>query len=108
LLPFMPLPSGKKRRSFSLKRAYACGHHEDGLVEAAGVEPVTGIENTQVIDFKKGSKGSNGQKGKSTVQTLYKIGLSSAAACAYLPCANLILNAPPDSETRFRSVPVKN
>jgi len=46
-------------------------------VEAAGVEPAHGIDNTQVADFKKGEKG---KKGESTVQTLYKIELPSMSA----------------------------
>jgi hypothetical protein len=45
------------------------------MVEAAGVEPVQGIENTQVTDFEKSQKGKKGQKGKSNVQTLYKIAI---------------------------------
>jgi hypothetical protein len=50
------------------------------MVEAAGVEPVQGIDNTQVADFKKGEKDRKGQKSKSAVQTLYKIVLSSPPA----------------------------
>ena len=46
-------------------------------MEAAGVEPAPGIVNTQVTDLKKGEKGKKGQKGESTVQTFYKIDLSS-------------------------------
>jgi hypothetical protein len=42
------------------------------MVEAAGVEPAQTIENTQVADFTTGQNGKKGQKGKSTVQTLYK------------------------------------
>ena len=53
-------------------------------MEAAGVEPAQGIDNTQVADFKKGEKGEKGQKGKSTVQTLYKISLSSTSNRARL------------------------
>ena len=43
------------------------------LVEAAGVEPVQDVENTQVVHFNNGQNGQKGQKGKSTVQTLYKM-----------------------------------
>ena len=53
------------------------------MVEAAGVEPVPGIENMRVADFKKGEKGKKGQNGKSTVQTLYKKERSSIAICAF-------------------------
>jgi hypothetical protein len=42
-------------------------------VEAAGVEPAQDVENTQVVDSKNGQNSEKGQKGKSTVQTLYKM-----------------------------------
>jgi hypothetical protein len=42
------------------------------VVEAAGVEPAQALENTEVVDFRKGQKSKKGQKGESTVQTLYK------------------------------------
>lgn len=40
------------------------------MVKAAGVEPVQDVENNQVVDS---NNGKNGKKGRSTVQTLYKI-----------------------------------
>jgi hypothetical protein len=43
------------------------------LVEAAGVEPAQDVENTQVVDPNNGQNGKKDQKGKSTVQTLYKM-----------------------------------
>jgi hypothetical protein len=41
------------------------------LVEAAGVEPVISIENTQLTDSENASNSSNATIAKSTVQSLY-------------------------------------
>jgi hypothetical protein len=43
------------------------------MVEAAEVEPAQHVENNKVVDFRIGRTGKKGQKGKSTVQTLYKM-----------------------------------
>ena len=42
------------------------------LVEAAGVEPATRIENTQLIDSEIASNAENATISKSAVQSLYK------------------------------------
>jgi len=45
---------------------------DDELVEAAGVEPATRIENTQLIDSEIASNAENATISKSAVQSLYK------------------------------------
>jgi hypothetical protein len=48
------------------------------MVEAAGVEPVHRIANTQVIDSKNGQKGQNGYISDCCMQNAYKNVTSSA------------------------------
>jgi hypothetical protein len=47
------------------------------MVEAAGVEPVQDVENTQVVDSRNGHNGKKGQKGKSTVQNCFSMTVQS-------------------------------
>ncbi len=42
------------------------------LVEAAGVEPATHVENTQLTESRNASNSSNATIAKSTVQSLYR------------------------------------
>ena len=50
------------------------------MVEAAGVEPVHHIANTQVIDSKNGQKGQTGYISDCCMQNAYKNETSSANA----------------------------